>query len=106
MCWVLVHLISFDHYPLRKTVVSRSHLYGRGDTAHRESDLQHHPRAWALLPHKGPLRQQFQRPRPQVMGSPDTEGAVKLGEMFPSRHRGAAGAEQEGLGGMFLAPKW
>lgn len=40
------------------------------------------------------------------MGSPDTEGAVKLGEMFPSRHRGAAGAEQEGLGGMFLAPKW
>lgn len=34
------------------------------------------------------------------MGSPDTEGAVKLGEMFPSRHRGAAGAEQEGLGGV------
>lgn len=70
-----------------------------------ESDLQHHSKAWALPPHEGPLRQQFQRPRPQVMGLPGSEGAVKLGEMFLSRHRGAAGAEQEGLGGMFLDPK-
>lgn len=29
VCWVFARLISFDHYPSRKIVASRSYLYGR-----------------------------------------------------------------------------